>query len=145
MLFSQLFERQSQRYIIDAFNSKQAHHNHPATRKIRFSFLESANGKHPTIVFQERFCYLLDQVRAYSPGKDFHEIVRLIDSSTISLNLLASPQKTTDSLFLRVITAPLQRGSSILYHATQHEYVGLPVPKAKVQAHHPLPVWPWHS
>ena len=38
-------------------------------------------------IFQETFFYLLEKVRANLPSKEAGELVRLIDSTTIDLNL----------------------------------------------------------
>ena len=72
---------------MDAFNSKQSHHHHLGTRTISRSSLADANGKRPGMIYQETFYYLLEQVRDRLPGKAANEMVRLIDSSTIDLNL----------------------------------------------------------
>ncbi len=84
MLFSQLSDHYSLRGLVDTFNSKQSHHYHLGTREISRSSLSDANGKRPRMIFQETFYYLLEQVRDRLPGKDANEMVRLIDSSTIS-------------------------------------------------------------
>ena len=49
--------------------------------------MSDANSHRPTAVFQETFFYLLEQVRNKRPKCDAREMVRLIDSSTIDLNL----------------------------------------------------------
>ncbi len=87
MLFSQLSGRHSLRDLVDTFNSKQSHHYHLGTRTIRRSSLAEANSKRPKLIFQETFYYLLEQVRDRLPRKDANEMVRLIDSSTIDLNI----------------------------------------------------------
>ncbi len=87
LLFAQLSGRKSLRDLVDTFNSKQAHHYHLGTRAISRSSLADANGKRPTAIFQETFFYLLDQVRQRLPRKEAQEMVRLIDSTTIDLNL----------------------------------------------------------
>ena len=87
MLFSQLSGRHSLSDLVDSFNSKQSHHYHLGTREISRSSLADANSKRPRMIFQETFYYLLEQVRERLPGKDANEMVRLIDSSTIDLNL----------------------------------------------------------
>jgi putative transposase len=87
MLFSQLSGRHSLRDLVDTFNSKQSHHYHLGTRSISRSSLAEANSKRPRMIFQETFYYLLGQVREQLPSKDANEMVRLIDSSTIDLNL----------------------------------------------------------
>lgn len=87
MLFSQLSGRHSLRDLVDTFNSKQSHHYHLGTRAISRSSLADANSKRPKLIFQETFYYLLEQARDRLPGKDANEMVRLIDSTTIDLNL----------------------------------------------------------
>lgn len=87
MLYLQLSGRTSLRDLIDTFNSKQAHHYHLGTRMISRSSLADANGKRPQIIFQETFHYLLEKARDQLPKDDAGEMVRLIDSSTIDLNL----------------------------------------------------------
>ena len=87
LLFGQLTGSRSLRDLVTGFNSKSAHHYHLGTRTIHRSSLSDANSKRPTKVFQETFFYLLEQVRNKLPKCDASEMVRLIDSSTIDLNL----------------------------------------------------------
>ena len=87
MLFSQLSGRHSLHDLVDTFNSKQSHHYHHGIREISRSSLADANSTRPRMIFQETFYYLFEQVRDRLPGKDANEMVRLIDSSTIDLNL----------------------------------------------------------
>jgi hypothetical protein len=87
LLFGQLSGRQSLRDLISGFNSKSAHHYHLGTDLVRRSSLADANGTRPVEIFQETFLYLLDQVRISLPKNDAQEMVRLIDSTTIDLNL----------------------------------------------------------
>ena len=87
MLFSQLSGRHSLRDLVDTFNSQQSDHHHLGTRTISRSSLADANGKRPRMIYQETFYYLLEQARDRLPGKYANEMVRLIDSSTIDLNL----------------------------------------------------------
>jgi len=87
LLFGQLSGRQSLRDLEDGFNSKQAHHYHLGTHAIRRSSLSDANHKRPVGVFQESFFYLLEKVRSQLSGKTAADMVRLIDSTTIDLNL----------------------------------------------------------
>ena len=70
-----------------SFNSKSAHHYHLGTRLIRRSSLSDANRDRPLAIFQETFFYLLEKVRDSLPKKDAAEMVRLIDATTIDLNL----------------------------------------------------------
>jgi IS4 transposase len=87
LLFCQLADRQSLRDLEDSFNSIQAHHYHLGARTIRRSSLSDANKNRPVAIFQETFFFLLEKVRASLPCKDTGEMVRLIDSTTIDLNL----------------------------------------------------------
>jgi putative transposase len=87
LLFCQLSGRQSLRDLVDGFNSKRAHHYHLGTGVIRRSSLADANRDRPVAIFQETFFYLLEKVRSSIPTKDTAEMVRLIDSTTIDLNL----------------------------------------------------------
>jgi len=87
LLFCQLSGRQSLRDLEDGFNSKQAHHYHLGTRMIRRSSMSDANNKRPVAIFQETFFFLLEKVRAHIPSKEAGDMVRLIDSTTIDLNL----------------------------------------------------------
>jgi IS4 transposase len=87
LLFCQLSGRQSLRDLEVSFNSKQAHHYHLGTGTICRSSLSDANKNRPVALFQETFFYLLEKVRANLPGKVAGEMVRLIDSTTIDLNL----------------------------------------------------------
>ena len=87
LLFGQLTGSRSLRDLVTGFNSKSAHHYHLGTRTVRRSSLSDANSHRPTAVFQETFFYLLEQVRNKLPKCDASEMVRLIDSSTIDLNL----------------------------------------------------------
>lgn len=87
LLFCQLSGRQSLRDLVDGFNSKRAHHYHLGTNVIRRSSLADANRDRPVAIFQETFFYLLEKVRSNLPSKETAEMVRLIDSTTIDLNL----------------------------------------------------------
>lgn len=87
LLFCQLSGRQSLRDLVDGFNSKRAHHYHLGAGVIRRSSLADANRDRPVAIFQEAFFYLLEKVRSSIPTKDTAEMVRLIDSTTIDLNL----------------------------------------------------------
>lgn len=87
LLFCQFTGRQSLRDLVDSFNSKQAHHYHLGTRSVRRSSLSDANRERPSVIFLETFFYLLEQVRDRLPGQEAREMVRLIDSTTIDLNL----------------------------------------------------------
>ena len=87
LLFCQLSGRQSLRDLVGSFNSKSAHHYHLGTRLIRRSSLADANRDRPVAIFQETFFYLLEKVRDRLPKQEATEMVRLIDATTIDLNL----------------------------------------------------------
>ena len=87
MLFCQLCGRQSLRDIVEGFNSQHRHLYHLGSRKVHRSTLADANNKTPTGIFKEAFYYLLGQVRTGLPSKTSKEMIRLIDSTTIDLNL----------------------------------------------------------
>jgi putative transposase len=87
LIFCQLSGRSSLRDIVTSFNSQQARHYHLGTNIICRSSLAEANQKRPIEIFQEIFSYLLNQVNDQLPKRDAKEMVRLIDSTTISLNI----------------------------------------------------------
>lgn len=87
LLFGQLSGRQSLRDLVSGYNSKSAHHYHLGARSIRRSSLADANSQRPVEIYQETFFYLLGQVRHRLDKKEAREMVRLIDSTTIDLNL----------------------------------------------------------
>lgn len=87
LLFAQLSGRQSLRDLVDTFNSQRAHHYHLGTRTISRSSLADANSKRPTAIFFETFFYLLEKTRNHLPGREAQDMIRLIDSTTIDLNL----------------------------------------------------------
>jgi hypothetical protein len=87
LLFCQLSGRQSLRDLVEGFNSKRAQHYHLGTDVIRKSSLADANRNRPVKIFQETFFYLLEKVRGKLPNSEINGMVRLIDSTTIDLNL----------------------------------------------------------
>lgn len=87
LLFCQLAGRQSLRDLVEGFNSKKAQHYHLGTDVIRKSSLADANRNRPVKIFQETFFYLLEKTRAKLAKTEINEMVRLIDSTTIDLNL----------------------------------------------------------
>jgi putative transposase len=87
LIFCQLSGRSSLRDIVTSFNSQQSRHYHLGTNIICRSSLAEANQKRPVEIFQEAFSYLLTQVNDQLPKRDAKEMVRLIDSTTISLNI----------------------------------------------------------
>lgn len=87
LLFAQLSGRQSLRDLVDTFNSQRVHHYHLGTRTISRSSLADANSKRPTAIFLETFFYLLEKTRCHLPNREARDMIRLIDSTTIDLNL----------------------------------------------------------
>ena len=60
---------------------------HLGTKIVSRSSLAGANSSRPSIIYEEAFFYLLDKTRANLPKHDSEEMTRLIDSTTIDLNL----------------------------------------------------------
>jgi len=87
LLFAQFSGQRSLRDLVDSFNSKKSHHYHLGTKIISRSSLSDANSSRPSIIYEEVFFYLLEQTRANLPKNDSNEMIRLIDSTTIDLNL----------------------------------------------------------
>ncbi len=87
MLFSQISKRQSLRDLTDSFNSLSGQHYHLGVKEVYRSSLSDANKKRPVKIFQETFFLLLEKVQYQLPNKDVSQMVRLIDSTTIDLNL----------------------------------------------------------
>ncbi len=87
MLFAQFTGRDSLRDVVENFNSKKHHHYHLGVQPIKRSTLSDANRDRPVAIFTETFFYLLEKIRGQLGKKDHSEMVRLIDSSTIDLNL----------------------------------------------------------
>jgi hypothetical protein len=91
LLFAQLSGRQSLRDLVETFNRQRPpHHYHLGTRTLHRSSLADANRKRPTAIFLENFFYLLEQTRSHLPNRDARDMIRLIDSTTIDLNLAPS-------------------------------------------------------
>jgi IS4 transposase len=87
LIFCQLSGRSSLRDIVTSFNSQQTRHYHLGTNVICRSSLAEANKKRSAEIFKETFFYLLNQVNKQLPKRDAKEMILLIDSTTISLNL----------------------------------------------------------
>ena len=83
----QLSRSQSLRDTVDGYNSQQARHYHLGTDTICRSSLADANQKRPVKIYQETFYYLLEKVRGSLPKSEVNSMVRLIDSTTIDLNI----------------------------------------------------------
>jgi IS4 transposase len=87
LLFAQLNSQTSLRAIETTFNSQRSKLYHLGSRHISRSSLSDANGNRPTEIFSETFYYLLNKVRSKLPKVDANQMIRLIDSTTIDLNL----------------------------------------------------------
>lgn len=87
MMFAQLTGRSSLRDLEENFNTKHKHHYHLGVETIKRSSLSDANSSRPAAIFMEAFFYLLSKVRGNLPPRVASEMVRLIDSTTIDLNL----------------------------------------------------------
>ena len=87
MMFAQLAQRASLRDLTDNFNASHNHHYHLGVSCVQRSSLSDANSNRPAIIFSEIFYFLLQKVREQLPKATEKEIVRLIDSTTIDLNL----------------------------------------------------------
>ena len=85
LLYAQLANRQSLRDLTLAFNSQSNFHYHLGVKKISRSTLAEANKLRPVAIYEELFYSMLEKVRG-SVANEAKEVVRLIDSTTISLN-----------------------------------------------------------
>jgi hypothetical protein len=85
LLYAQLANRQSLRDLTLAFNSQSNFHYHLGVKKISRSTLAEANKLRPVAIYEELFYSMLEKVRG-SVAHEAKEIIRLIDSTTISLN-----------------------------------------------------------
>jgi len=85
LLYAQLANRQSLRDLTLAFNSQSNFHYHLGVSKIKRSTLAEANESRPVAIYEELFYALLEKVRG-SIANNAKELIRLIDSTTISLN-----------------------------------------------------------
>jgi len=118
LLFAQLSGRQSLRDLVDTFNSQRVHHYHLGTRTISRSSLADANSKRPTAIFLETFFYLLEKTRNQLPNREARDMVRLIDSTPIDLNLnqfewATIAQLKQESSFIRSMTQRLRSPFSL--------------------------------
>lgn len=85
LLYAQLGNRQSLRDLTMAFNSQANYHYHLGVKPIKRATLAEANESRPVALYEELFYAMLGKVRS-SVAKEAKEAVRLIDSTTISLN-----------------------------------------------------------
>jgi len=87
MMFAQLAGRVSIRDLVENFNACHNHHYHLGVSHIKRSSLSDANNQRTANIFSETFFYLLQKVRSHLPRGAASDMVRLIDSTTIDLNL----------------------------------------------------------
>jgi hypothetical protein len=87
LMFAQLTERKSLRDLEANFNTNHNHDYHLSVDQVKRSSLSDANNSRSPAIFMETFFFLLEKVRGNLPKKDASEMVRLIDSTTIDLNL----------------------------------------------------------
>lgn len=85
LLYAQLANRQSLRDLTLAFNSHAGFHYHLGVKSIRRSTLAAANESRPVALYEELFYAMLEKVRG-RVARNAKEVIRLIDSTTISLN-----------------------------------------------------------
>ena len=85
LIYAQLAQRLSLRDLEMAFNSHSACHYHLGAGLVRRSTLADANASRNPSLYKEVFFWLLSRLRGEMP--EAHELVRLIDSTTIDLNL----------------------------------------------------------
>lgn len=87
MMFVQLAGRVSIRDLVENFNACHNHHYHLGVSRIKRSSLSDANNHRTASIFSETFFFLLQKVRNHLPRGAASDMVRLIDSTTIDLNL----------------------------------------------------------
>jgi len=87
LLFAQFNSQNSLRGIETTFNSQRSKLYHLGASSISRSSLADANKNRPAAIYSETFYYLLEKVRSKLPKGDDSQMIRLIDSTTIDLNL----------------------------------------------------------
>lgn len=87
MMFAQLAGRVSIRDLVENFNTCHNHHYHLGVSRIKRSSLSDANSHRSASIFSETFFFLLQKVRSHLPRGAANDMVRLIDSTTIDLNV----------------------------------------------------------
>ena len=87
MMFAQLSGRVSIHDLVENFNGYHNHHYHLGVSQIKRSSLSDANNQRTANIFSETFFFLLQKVRNHLPRGAANDMVRLIDSTTIDLNL----------------------------------------------------------
>ena len=85
LLYAQLAQRQSLRDLTMSFNSQGNYHYHIGVKPIKRATLAEANESRPVGLYEELFYAMLGKVRR-SVAREATEVVRLIDSTTVSLN-----------------------------------------------------------
>ena len=87
MMFAQLASRVSIRDLVENFNTCHIYHYHLGVSRIKRSSLSDANSTRTASIFSETFYFLLQKVRNHLSRGAASDMVRLIDSMTIDLNL----------------------------------------------------------
>lgn len=87
MMFAQLASRVSIRDLVENFNDCHRHHYHLSVSRIKRSSLSDANSHRTASIFSETFFFLLQKIRSHLPRGAANDMVRLIDSTTIDLNV----------------------------------------------------------
>ncbi len=110
MMFAQLASRVSIRDLVENFNTCHNHHYHLGVSRIKRSSLSDANSHRTASIFSETFFFLLQKVRDHLPRGAAGDMVRLIDSTTIDLNVnqfeWASFRKTKGGIKLHTVYDP---------------------------------------
>lgn len=110
MMFAQLASRVSRRDLVENFNASHNHRYHLAVSRIKRSSLSNANSHRGASIFTETFFFLLQKVRSHLPRGVASDMVRLIDSTTIDLNLnrfkWADFRKTKGGIKLHTVYDP---------------------------------------
>lgn len=84
MIYAQLSGQVSLRDLEASFNASPARRSHLSGRGVRRSTLSDANATRPSAVFEAILSLLLNDMQA-TPRKEVGDLVRLLDSTTLSL------------------------------------------------------------
>ncbi|KEQ18763.1 DUF4372 domain-containing protein [Endozoicomonas numazuensis] len=87
MMLAQLTRLISTRDLVENFNTCHSHHYHLGVSRIKRSSLSDANSHRTASIFSETSFFLLQKVRSHLPQGADSDMVRLIDSTTIDLNV----------------------------------------------------------
>ena len=87
MMFTQLAGRVSIRDLVENFNTCHNHHYHLGVSRIKRSSLSDANSHRTASIFSETFFFCCKRSENHLPRGAARDMVRLIDSTTIDLNL----------------------------------------------------------